>query len=198
MKQAGVMLIIKDGLVLGITRRYDKNIYGLPGGKFDPKVDRNPMDTAKRETLEECGIVVKSCVQVYQRVELGDGANKVDFYSTCYYATEWQGEPHSSEEGDVKWLTVGEITSSKAAFGEYNTKTMAVFHEMFPDVFLLQQEECCPRGCKTKYQMEIVHGNPQQFWEGLLEANTDGFITMEEARLGYEQYRRIYDAAPDK
>jgi 8-oxo-dGTP pyrophosphatase MutT (NUDIX family) len=33
-----------------------------------------------REVKEETGVVVKSCVQVYQRVELGDGPQGVDFY----------------------------------------------------------------------------------------------------------------------
>lgn len=136
-KQAGVMLLIRNGLVLGITRRHNRSIYGLPGGKFDPQAgDKNSADTAVRETLEETGIVVKSCIQVYQRIERGDGPDGVDFYSTCYYATEWEGEPTSSEEGDVKWLTVEEITSSKAAFGEYNSRTIEVFRKMFPEVSL--------------------------------------------------------------
>lgn len=136
-KQAGIMLIIKDGLILGITRRHDKNIYGLPGGKYDEAAgDKSSMDTAVRECQEETGISVKSCVFVYQRVELGDGPNAEDFYSTCYYATEWEGEPHASEEGQVAWLTAAEVTSTKAAFGEYNTRTLQAFREMYPEVTL--------------------------------------------------------------
>src|SRR5579871_4661804 len=112
MKQAGVMLIVKDGLILAISRRHNKNIFGLPGGKYDEEAgDHNTMDTAIRETVEETGVRVLKCVQVYQRVELGDGANAVDFYSTTYYATEWEGEPTNSEEGEVKWLTAEELTS---------------------------------------------------------------------------------------
>jgi ADP-ribose pyrophosphatase YjhB (NUDIX family) len=136
-RQAGVMLIIRDGMILGISRRHNKEIFGLPGGKLDPETDETPMDTAIRETAEETTVIVKSCVRVYQRVELGDGPNKEDFYSTCYYATGWDGEPKNSEEGVVKWLTPKEVCSTKAAFGDYNTKTLEIFKQMFPNVSLV-------------------------------------------------------------
>ena len=139
MKQAGVMLIIKDGLILAVSRRYDKTIFGLPGGKFNPEPpdsDKDTKDTAIRETEEETSVVVKDCVFLYERVELGGGPNPVDFYSRCYYATAWEGTPQNSEEGEVKWLTAEELTSTKAAFGDYNRKTLNVFKTMFPDVYI--------------------------------------------------------------
>jgi 8-oxo-dGTP pyrophosphatase MutT (NUDIX family) len=137
-KQAGIMLIIKDGLILGISRRHDKNVFGLPGGKFDPEAgDLDTMDTAIRESREETGIVVKHTMFIYERVELGDGPNKVDFLSRCYYALEWGGEPTNSEEGEVKWLTAEEVTSTKAAFGDYNKKTLEVFKAMYPNIYLI-------------------------------------------------------------
>jgi ADP-ribose pyrophosphatase YjhB (NUDIX family) len=137
MKKAGVMLIIKDGLILGISRRHNKEIFGLPGGKYDSLAgDVYCSDTAMRETREETGIDVKVCTKIYQRVELGDGPAGEDFYSTCYYATEWEGEPQNSEEGEVKWLTAEEVTSTKAAFGDYNRKTLDVFKTMYPNVYL--------------------------------------------------------------
>jgi 8-oxo-dGTP pyrophosphatase MutT (NUDIX family) len=138
MKQAGVILIIKDGLILSISRRHDKSIFGLPGGKYDEAAgDTNTMDTAVREAFEETGVTVKRCTQVYQRVELGDGANAVDFYSATYYAMEWEGDPKNSEEGEVKWLTAKELTDTKAAFGDYNRNMLNSFRETFPEVELL-------------------------------------------------------------
>jgi len=135
MKEAGVMLIIKDGLILGITRRHDKTKFGLPGGKVDP--GETPKQAAIRETLEETSIVVQDCTLIYKRVELGDGPAGVDFYSYCYYATEWAGTPQKSEEGDVKWLTAEEVTSTKAAFGDYNRNTINIFKTMFPNIYLV-------------------------------------------------------------
>lgn len=137
MKQAGVMIIIKDGLILGISRRHNKTIFGLPGGKFDAEAgDRIPLDTAIRETFEETGVKVENATFVYQRTELGDGPNGVDFYSTCFYALDWSGVPTNSEEGEVKWLTVEEITSTRAAFGDYNKEALGVFKMMFPSTYL--------------------------------------------------------------
>jgi 8-oxo-dGTP pyrophosphatase MutT (NUDIX family) len=140
MKQAGVMLIIKDGLILAVSRRYDKTIFGLPGGKFSPEEpdnDKDTKDTAIRETEEETSVVVKDCVFLYERVELGGGPNPVDYYSRVYYATDWEGIPQNSEEGEVKWLTAEELTSTKAAFGDYNRKTLNIFKTMFPDIHLI-------------------------------------------------------------
>jgi hypothetical protein len=59
-------------------------------------------------------------------------------------------------------------------------------------------EPCCDKGCKTKWDMDVTHGAPQEFWESLLDAQADGFITMAEAEEGLRKYRVIYDAAPDK
>jgi 8-oxo-dGTP diphosphatase len=135
MKEAGIMLIIKDGLILGITRRHNKSIYGLPGGKRD-ELDQDTKATAIRETQEETSVVVNDCVFIYERVELGDGPNGVDFYSRCYYATDWSGDPQNSEEGEIAWLTIEEITSTKAAFGDYNAETIKIFKTMFPNVYI--------------------------------------------------------------
>jgi predicted GIY-YIG superfamily endonuclease len=80
--------------------------------------------------------LVVSLPKDHERVELGDGPTGVDFYSRCYYAIDWEGEPHNSEEGEVKWLTAEEVCSTKAAFGDYNRKTLNVFKQMFPNVYL--------------------------------------------------------------
>jgi 8-oxo-dGTP pyrophosphatase MutT (NUDIX family) len=134
MKEAVVALIINQGLILGISRRNDKTKFGLIGGKVDS--GETCLEALTRETLEECGIFIKSAIPIYERVELGDGPNGVDFYVRCYYATDWLGIPQSSEEGEVAWLTVKEITETKAAFGEYNKSTLEKFKVMFPNVCL--------------------------------------------------------------
>ena len=41
------------------------------------------------------------------------------------------------EEGIVDWLTIEEITKTKAAFGEYNIAAIAAFKKMFPSIELL-------------------------------------------------------------
>lgn len=136
-KRAGVMLVVKDGLILAISRRHNKEIFGLPGGKFDEEFDLDVMDTAVRETQEETNVNVKEVAFIYERVELGDGPDGVDFYSTTYYAIDWDGEPTTSEEGVVKWLTAKELTDTNAAFGDYNRNMLDVFKTQFPDIKLI-------------------------------------------------------------
>jgi 8-oxo-dGTP pyrophosphatase MutT (NUDIX family) len=168
MKQAGVMLIIRDGMILGISRRHDKTIFGLPGGKFSPDAPDNDLDTkdtAIRETREETSVIVNDCVFLYERVELGDGANGVDFFSRCYYAIDWTGEPQNSEEGLVKWLTPKEVVSS-AAFGDYNRNTLNVFKNMFPHVYLIGEQNwfpnmacACEPGCDANPSCLVHQGS---------------------------------------
>jgi 8-oxo-dGTP pyrophosphatase MutT (NUDIX family) len=133
---AAIMLLIKDGLILAISRRHDRTKFGLPGGKQDQK-DECPKDAALREIFEETSLQVKKATFIYRRLELGDGANPVDFESYTYYAQEWEGEPTNSEEGDVKWLTAEELTSTKAAFGDYNRNMLDQFKILFPDIYLI-------------------------------------------------------------
>lgn len=140
-KKAGVMLVIRDGLILAISRRHNKEIFGLPGGKYDENEgDLSPMDTAIRETREETSVNVTEADFIYERVELGDGPNGVDFYSSAYYAVTWDGEPQNSEEGLVKWLTAEELTNTKAAFGDYNRNMLDIFKDNYPDVKLIGEE----------------------------------------------------------
>jgi 8-oxo-dGTP diphosphatase len=135
MKLAIVALIIKDGKILCISRRHDKTIFGLIGGKVDQ--GETLPQALVREAKEEAGITIHHSVPIYKRVELGDGANPVDFESHCYYATDWSGEPKDSEEGKIAWLTAEEVCYTKAAFGDYNRKTLDVFKIMFPNVYLM-------------------------------------------------------------
>jgi 8-oxo-dGTP diphosphatase len=137
MRNAAVMLIVKDGLILAVSRRYDKTKFGLPGGKVEP--EETPDQAAIRETLEETGVLVSKCEFIFLRDEPRDRPEGEDFHAYCYYATEWSGTPHDSEEGVVKWLTERELTVDKGAFADYNRRTLAVFRNKFPNVTLMQE-----------------------------------------------------------
>jgi ADP-ribose pyrophosphatase YjhB (NUDIX family) len=134
MRTAAVMLIIKDGLILAVSRRYDKTKFGLPGGKVEP--NEVPPAAAIRETKEETGIQVAKVTHIFTREELRDRPEGEDFYTYCYYANEWSGIPSDSEEGLVRWLTTQELTSSMGAFADYNRLTLLKFRKLFPDIYL--------------------------------------------------------------
>lgn len=137
MRNAAVMLIIKDGLILAVSRRHDKTKFGLPGGKCEP--DETPDQAAIRECWEETGVKVSQCEFIFRRDEPRDRPEGEDFHCYCYYATEWSGDAHDSEEGVVKWLTERELTLDKGAFADYNRRTLAVFRTKFPDINLFQE-----------------------------------------------------------
>jgi 8-oxo-dGTP pyrophosphatase MutT (NUDIX family) len=131
------MLIIKNGLILGVSRRYDHSKFGLPGGKREP--GETLTEAAIRETFEETGIQVKNCEHFFTRDEPRDRPEGEDFHAYCFYALDWTGEPHNSEEGIVRWLSERELTGDMGAFADYNTRTLAAFRKRFPNVFLFQE-----------------------------------------------------------
>ena len=128
MRNAAVMLIIKDGLILSVSRRYDKTKFGLAGGKVEP--DETPRAAAIREAYEETGVRVSDCIFLYYRDAPRDRPEGEDFHAYCYLATEWTGTPQSSEEGEVAWLTEAELTGDKGAFPDYNRDTINAYKNL--------------------------------------------------------------------
>lgn len=127
MREAAVMLIIKDGKILAVSRRHDKTKFGLPGGKLEP--GETPSAAAIRECFEETDVLVKKCVFIYRRDEMRERPEGEDFHTYCFYALEWEGEPKNSEEGEVAWLTEDELTNTKGAFADYNRQTLKKLRE---------------------------------------------------------------------
>ena len=140
MREAAVMVVVNpEGRILGVSRRYDKTKFGLPGGKLDP--NEAPEQAAIRETLEETSTQVHACVYLYKREEAPDKPDGEWFYTYCYLALSWSGQPTNSEEGEVKWLTVYDLTNPNSAFPEFNTNTFNRIKERYPQLFLLESDK---------------------------------------------------------
>lgn len=131
MREASVMFIVKDGLILSISRRDDKTKFGLPGGKLEPR--ESAEQAAVRETFEETNVYVEECSEIFRREEQAPGEI---FYTYCFYAISWSGEPKNSEEGDVKWLTSEELTVTHGAFPDYNKATLNAFKLKYPNILV--------------------------------------------------------------
>lgn len=118
-KRAACMLIATGKFFLGVSREFERDQFGLPGGKVEE--GETFEDGAIREVFEETGLTVTSMVPLYH------GMNRVDGYEVkTFYATSWNGIPlRETHEGVVKWCTRNELLAGP--FGLYNAEVLAMF-----------------------------------------------------------------------
>jgi 8-oxo-dGTP pyrophosphatase MutT (NUDIX family) len=112
MKPTGACIILtKEDKILGVTRKYDHNNWGLPGGKLDP--GETALEAIIRETKEETGLDISDVKLIDQRV----------FKDRLVYLfkAEWSGEIEYDilTEGVCDWVTWKELL--EGSFGEYNS-----------------------------------------------------------------------------
>lgn len=113
-KITAASILIRDsmtGLYLGVSRKYDPNAFGLPGGKLDP--GETPEEAATRELAEETGLVMTNPKLVFHGTSAGDK----DFYVGTYMG-DVTGNIHTTEAGRVQWVTAKQLIDGP--FGAYN------------------------------------------------------------------------------
>ena len=131
-KQAAVMIIVEDGLILSVSRRNNTAKFGLPGGRSEER--ETPEETAIRETYEETGIVVHECECFFVRhVDAASNTIGKDAMAYCFWATVWEGEPHSTEEGVIAWLSEEDLVGERGAFPDYNRASLSAFKTRYPN-----------------------------------------------------------------
>jgi len=104
-----------NGSLLAVSRKDDKEDFGLPGGKVEP--GETPIEAACRELLEETGFKVmdpRHCHIIYHAET--DGKLAVT-YEVPFGALQQVKAP--TESGVVAWVTPDVLANSKT-FGEYN------------------------------------------------------------------------------
>lgn len=124
-----VLIIIQNpetNMILSVSRKYDKTLVGLVGGKVD-ETDVDNESAIIRETFEETGLLIKKEDITYfdKRME---GKN----LCYCYYTNKYHGNILSQndlnnigETGVVKWIDKIELENGFC--GEYNR---AVFKKL--------------------------------------------------------------------
>jgi ADP-ribose pyrophosphatase YjhB (NUDIX family) len=131
MKQAVVAIIKKDNKILSISRRHDLTKFGLIGGKVD--YGETLEQALIREVKEESNIDIHSYLPIYVRSESAQTPDQDNFLCTCFYVLWWSGEPKSSDEGLLEWLTESELTGDRGAFPDYNKLALDSMHKSFPN-----------------------------------------------------------------
>jgi 8-oxo-dGTP diphosphatase len=102
-------VLARTGRVLLCHRRADRDwypdVWDFPGGHLE--AGETPEDAARREVMEELGVVVEGEVRIHAAWASDDGTEEVTFV----LVEDWRGEPANlaPEEHDaVRWFTLGE------------------------------------------------------------------------------------------
>ena len=108
------MLTRADGKVL-VQNRIDPNWGGLtfPGGHVEP--GDSLVDSIVREMQEETGLTIRNPKLIGSKSWMQKDGSR--YLVLLYIATEYEGELHSSEEGDIAWMTIEEMRAGKMVEG---------------------------------------------------------------------------------
>lgn len=114
-KLASTALIYKERLfdsnILGVSRKDNLTLFGLPGGKVDE--GEETYVAMCREVFEETGLIVEKAIPLFFREDS-------EFLAVVYLVTEWSGEISTLEAGRVEWIDFNVL--KKGSFSEYNSK----------------------------------------------------------------------------
>lgn len=110
-----------------LVRRADDGCWGLPGGWLEP--NETPAEAARRETLEETGLVVRisRLVDVFTR-KAGEGQAPQASVAIVYLCDLVSGEPRVSHEStEVAFMRLEEVPAWHGWHGWHERHAAAAF-----------------------------------------------------------------------
>jgi 8-oxo-dGTP pyrophosphatase MutT (NUDIX family) len=113
--KAACVLIQNNHLYLGVSRKNNKNDWGLPGGKSEG--EETLKSTAVRELFEETGLIISedNLTEIFSRQD--EEFNVVTYCLNIPFSNLNQ-EPKQCEDGLVNWVTQEDLIDG--TFGIYN------------------------------------------------------------------------------
>ncbi len=134
------MLRREDGCVL-VQNRRKGNWDGLtfPGGHVE--AGESLVESVVREMREETGLTIRHPRLVGAKNWMQDDGSR--YIVLMYTASEYEGELHASEEGDVRWMTLEQLRAGPMADGM----------ELYLDVYLSEHlsEIWYERGAQSEW-----------------------------------------------
>jgi 8-oxo-dGTP pyrophosphatase MutT (NUDIX family) len=119
-KAVNIILRNDKGEILAVSRKDNKELFGLPGGKVDPE-DNTLEEAIAREVFQETGLEVFNLKIVDSRPW---GKNETFYQQNCFVG-DWKGTLTPQEEldaigetGVVKWVSKSVLENG--FFGDYN------------------------------------------------------------------------------
>ena len=118
---AGAFIIQDDKFLFGKRSKKKKwaaKKWDIVGGHALKHED--PLQTCKRETLEEIGITVLN-PEFITVTDVWDKSKQEDFTYYIYWVTEWEGEVRncSEEHTKLRWFTRAELNDVSLALSSY-------------------------------------------------------------------------------
>ncbi len=124
--KASCVFIRHNNKVLSVSRKYDKNDKGLPGGKVEQ--NETYEECALREVKEETGLIIfsKNIIPIFSAC--GDTGlfplKQNECNCVTFYTEIFEGEINTNENGKVEWVNFEELTNG--TFSAYNSKVIDI------------------------------------------------------------------------